>query len=106
MNQFAYRTGHSALHAVDLQWAEARENKRKGKSTAVVSMDVIKAFDLVWRKGLVHKLKANGEHNNKTAIINNFVTNRTARGAEAGKRIEIGPDPVQHILSERQGTVR
>lgn len=78
-NQFAYRPGHSALHAVDLLCAEARENKRKGKSTAVVSMDVTKAFDSVWRKGLIHKLKANGEHNNTTAIINSFMTNRTAR---------------------------
>lgn len=73
-NQFAYRMGHSAVHAADLVCADARNTRRRGRTTAVVELDATKAFDSVWRKGLIYKLKANGEHMN----VNNFMKGRTA----------------------------
>lgn len=77
-NQFAYRPGHSAAHAVDLLCEEARENRSVGKSTAVVSLDVTKAFDSVWKKGLIYMLKEMGVQMNTVALINSFMSNRSA----------------------------
>lgn len=47
INQFAYRPGHGAAHAVDLLCEEARAKRSVGKSTAVVSLDVTRAYDSV-----------------------------------------------------------
>lgn len=109
-NQFAYRPGHSAVHAVDLHCAETRENRKRGRTTAVVSLDVTKAFDSVWRKGLVFKLRENKEHSNIVAMINSFMLDRRAvvrlgdtdsnefhlgRGNSTG--IETGTPSVQYL---------
>lgn len=77
-NQFAYRPRHSAAHAVDLLCEESSAKRSVGKSTAVVSLDVTKAFDSVWKKGLIYMMKAGGVHMNTLAMINSFMSNRTA----------------------------
>lgn len=46
VNQFAYKMGHSALHAADLVCAKARNMRRRGRTTAVVALDATKAFRL------------------------------------------------------------
>lgn len=77
-NQFAYRPGYSAVHAVDLLCLEAKDMRRRGRTTAVVSLDVTKAFDSVWRKGLIYKLSMAGTNMNMISIINNFMCDRRA----------------------------
>lgn len=72
-NRFAYRPGYSAVHAVDLLCLEAKDMRRRGRTTAVVSLDVTKAFDSVWRKGLIYKLSIAGTSTSMVAIINNFM---------------------------------
>lgn len=77
-NRFAYRPGHSAIHAVDLLCSEAREMRRRRKTTVVVSLDFNKAFDSVWRKGLIYKLTKTDMEMNIVAIVNSFMKERTS----------------------------
>ena len=42
----------------------------------VVALDLSKAFDRIWHKGLLHKLKSYGITGSYHAIISDFLTNR------------------------------
>lgn len=46
---------------------------------AVVSLDIRKAFDSVWHKGLIHKLSRTGCDNHSVAMIKSFLKDRKAK---------------------------
>jgi hypothetical protein len=50
-----------------------------GKDINMVFLDVSKAFDKVWHRGLLHKLQTNGIDGNLFSWIKDYLTNRTIR---------------------------
>jgi hypothetical protein len=50
-----------------------------GKDINLVFLDVSKAFDKVWHKGLIHKLKSNGISGMLLAWIEDYLSNREIR---------------------------
>lgn len=54
--QFGFRNSHSTIHQVKRITNDVKEGFNSGKSAALVLLDVEKAFDSVWHRGLVYKL--------------------------------------------------
>jgi hypothetical protein len=50
-----------------------------GKEISMVFLDISKAFDKVWHKGLLHKLKANGINGSLLDWLENYLSNREIR---------------------------
>lgn len=74
--QFGFRRGHSCVHqAVRLTKLVKRSWRRK-RSTAVVTLDIERAFDTVWHKGLIYKLINIGTPQNLCKIIKSFLEDR------------------------------
>ena len=55
------------------------------KEVRSVYLDISKAFDKVWHKGLIFKLKQNGIHGNLLKLIEDFLSNRFQRTVINGK---------------------
>ena len=47
--------------------------------TRAVFLDISKAFDKVWREGLIFKLRQNGINSNLDLLITSFLSNRKQR---------------------------
>lgn len=77
--QFAYRRGHSAVNATEWLIAELTERKERGFTTGVCAMDISKAFDGVWHKGLVHKTRNILKCDTTTRMIWSFLKDRSAK---------------------------
>lgn len=77
VSQFAYRTGKSAVQAIDdlvQQLLSALENKN---SAQVTLCDLSRAFDTVQHDILLDKLSFYGFKGNDLAIFNSYLTGRT-----------------------------
>lgn len=85
-HQFAYKRGHSAVHAVDILGAEIEESRRLRMATVVIALDITKAFDIVWKKGLVYKLSNLGIEAEVKTIIADFLNERKGR-VQVGKAV-------------------
>lgn len=85
-HQFAYKRGHSAVHAVDILGAEIEESRRLRMATVVIALDITKAFDSVWKKGLVYKLSNLGIEAEVKTIIADFLNERKGR-VQVGKAV-------------------
>ena len=55
------------------------------KEVRSVFLDISKAFDKVWHRGLLFKLKQNGVHGNLLALLDNYLSNRYQRTVINGK---------------------
>ena len=58
------------------------------KETRAVFLDLSKAFDRVWHKGLLYKLECSGISGNLLALIRDFLANREQRVLLNGKNSE------------------
>lgn len=76
--QFAYRRGHSTVHPIELIKLEQADAERRGKMIGMVSLDVSKAFDSVWKEGLIHKLKVKETDPTVLKTIASFMEDRKA----------------------------
>lgn len=54
--QFGFRRGHSTVHQIKRICNDIKLGFQAGQSTALVLLDIEKAFDSVWHSGLVFKL--------------------------------------------------
>ncbi|XP_076392697.1 uncharacterized protein LOC143265297 [Megachile rotundata] len=75
-NQFGFRAGHSTTsHLVSLEThiREAFANNQH----ALVSLDIEKAYDMVWRHQILNNLKEIAVTGNMWHFVKNFINNRT-----------------------------
>lgn len=77
--QFGYKKGHSAVHAVDLLYEEASNAWRRGLAMGVCSIDISKAFDSVWAKGLIYKVSKIVKEPTILGLISSFMKGRKVR---------------------------
>ena len=54
--QFGFRPGRSTHHVLNILLNYIQTNKRRGRDVLLVCKDVEKAFDTVWKEGLIYKL--------------------------------------------------
>jgi ribonuclease HI len=87
--QTGFRKGRSTLdQIVKLHDTIHKFNKVKG-ATVGVFLDFEKAYDMVWRSGLLYKVKQMGIVGNMFAFIENFVKDRTFQVQVGGELSDI-----------------
>lgn len=77
--QCGFRAGHSTLDAAAVLRDKMVEARSHSESLAICLIDIAKAFDSVWHKGLCHKLRKFGISDNIVKLIQSFLNGRTAR---------------------------
>lgn len=93
-HQFGFKTRHSAVNAVESLNAEANEARRTGKMVGVCSLDISKAFDCVWKEGLIFKTSAMDLDKNIVGLIGSFMNDRCAK-------VKVGDKHSEEFLIER-----
>lgn len=76
--QFGFRPGHNTTLAVAKVAQDASMAFNAQESTFLVLLDIEKAFDKVWHKGLIHKIQLT--HNfpsHLTSLISSYLSNRS-----------------------------
>lgn len=87
--QFGFRKGHSSVQQLARVENIIQQNKSLSNNTAMVLLDVEKAFDNVWHDGLVHKLVQANVPNYLTRMVRNYLSNRTFRVHLSGTTSEL-----------------
>ena len=75
-NQPGFRTGGSCINQLLSITYEILHCFDEGMETRAIFLDIPKAFDKVWRKGLIYKLRQNGFSGNLMALLTDFLSNR------------------------------
>ena len=81
-SQFGFRAGRSTHHVVNLLLNHIHTNRRRKRDVLMLSTDVEKAFDTVWKEGLIYKIFRAIKFNLPTLIcksIASYLTNRTIK---------------------------
>ena len=78
-SQYGFRTKHSCEQAVSELLSEIVKGHENKKSTAVVFLDLSKAFDMLSHKILYEKLERYGIHGQSLEWFKNYLYNRTMR---------------------------
>lgn len=74
--QYAFRPQHSTTQQLVKFYDQICTNENNREKTASVFLDIEKAFDRVWREGLLHKLLRIGTPFHLIKIIQSFLQNR------------------------------
>ena len=77
LKQFGFRKNRSTsdlLLQLTTKWNKSLD---KGLCTYVVALDIAGAFDRVWHKGIIAKLKSLGINDNLLSLIQNYLQDRT-----------------------------
>ena len=103
--QFGFREKHSTLHQLARVTNDISTEFNLKRSTALVLLDIEKAFDTVWHNGLLYKL-----HNSKiplyiTKVLRQYLKNRTfsvkVNNTSSGKKSIASGVPQGSILGPR-----
>lgn len=87
-HQFGFRKGHSAVDALTTLSEELERDKNRNEATAIVSLDIKKAFDSVWGDGLVYKVTKVCKNKFIGKMIGSFIEGRKGRVCVNGKESE------------------
>ena len=74
--QYGFRKQRSTADALALVTARINKILDVGGESRLVALDISKAFDRVWHRGLLHKLKAYGFTGNFLHLISSFLSDR------------------------------
>lgn len=77
-HQFGFRSGHSTLDALSVVKNDVSRSLNHSKTSIICLLDFEKAFDSVWSRGLLSKMNNMNINNNTTAIIQSFLSDRSA----------------------------
>ena len=78
-SQYAYQKGEDCTQAILDMCLDAMKGFSEKKSTAAAFIDLEGAFDAVWRKGLLHKLRLLGVKGRLYKAIESFLQSRMSR---------------------------
>ena len=88
VNQSGFRPGDSAINQLLSITSEIYEAFENYDEVRAVFLDISKAFDKVWHKGLVYKLKRCGINGKLIVLIENYLSNRVQRVVLNGQESE------------------
>ena len=86
--QYGFRSSRSTADVLTVITHRISEAIAKGNHTRVVALDISKAFDKVWHKGLLHKLSSYGIGGNLYAVIKSFLSGRSLKVVINGQSSE------------------
>ena len=75
-NQSGFRSGDSCINQLLSINHEILNVFDKGLEVRGIFLDILKAFDKVWRDGLIFKLRQNGISGKTINILQDFLRNR------------------------------
>jgi hypothetical protein len=75
--QSGFRAKHSTIDQIVRLQTSITNAFHKSQKVLGVFVDIEKAFDMVWRKGLLHKIEEKGITGNMYNYINDFIHNRS-----------------------------
>ena len=75
--QYGFRSSRSTADVLTVITHRVSEALDEGFMTRAVALDISKAFDKVWHRGLLLKLSRNGISGNVLGIIESFLSNRS-----------------------------
>ena len=78
-NQSGFRPGDSSINQLLCITHDIYQSLDDGLATRGIFLDISKAFDKVWHKGLLFKLKQNGISGNLLNVITDFLYQRKQR---------------------------
>ena len=89
-NQSGFRPGYSTINQLLFITHKiyCAIDDTPSKETRAVFLDLSKAFDRVWHKGRIHKLRSNGISGNMLALVSNFLIGGKQRVVLNGKTSE------------------
>ncbi|KAG5669831.1 hypothetical protein PVAND_000124 [Polypedilum vanderplanki] len=99
--QHGFRAGFSTVHQLKRVISHMKKEIEHKRSTALITLDVEKAFDRVCHKGLLFKLISGNFPPLLIKLISSFLSNRSFRVVINGKRSE----PYQLLAGVPQGAV-
>ena len=78
-NQSGFRPGDSTIYQLISIPSDISESFEKYDETRGLFRDISKAFDKVWRDGVIHKLKCNGISGKLPNLFKNYLQNKFQR---------------------------
>ena len=78
-HQSGFKPGDSTICQLISITSTIYETFEKHDETRAIFLDISKAFDKVWHKGLIHKLKCNGISENLLCFFEDYLLNRNQR---------------------------
>ena len=72
----SYRTGDSCINQLLSITYDIFHCFDEGMETRAIFLDISKAFDKVWHKGLIYKLRQYSFSGNLLALLTDFLSNR------------------------------
>ena len=83
--QYGFRSSRSTADLLTVVSDRIARAFNRSGATRAVALDISKAFDRVWRAGLLHKLKSYGISGQIFGLISSFLSNRWLRVVLDGK---------------------
>lgn len=77
--QYGFKTKCSTVHPLSILVNNIETSKLNGNKTAALFIDITKAFDSVWHKGMLYKLNSLGCPRKLLLLVNNLLNNRKLR---------------------------